>query len=357
MKRIVVKVGSNVLTRDDGKLDVTRMSAIVDQIVWMKRNGFEVILVSSGAMACGRDELKINRKLDSVGQRQLFSAIGQVKLVGLYYDLFREYNMHVGQVLTMKDSFSTRGEYLNQRACMTVMLENNVIPIVNENDTVSVTELMFTDNDELSGLIASMMDADTLIILSNVDGIFNGDPKSPNTRVIPMVNYDRDLGEYIQDTKSGFGRGGMITKTNIAKKVAEEGIKVIIANGKTNNILIDIATKPQETMHTEFRPNPNPASQVKKWIAHSESFAKGIVHINKNAEDALKGDKAVSLLLVGVTSIDGDFEENDIINVVGSNNDIIAVGRSGYSASEAKENIGVHDLKPLIHYDYLYMEQ
>jgi glutamate 5-kinase len=357
MKRIVVKVGSNVLTRDDGKLDVTRMSAIVDQIVWMKRNGFEVILVSSGAMACGRDELKVNRKLDSVGQRQLFSAIGQVKLVGLYYDLFREYNMHVGQVLTMKDSFSTRGEYLNQRACMTVMLENNVIPIVNENDTVSVTELMFTDNDELSGLIASMMDADTLIILSNVDGIFNGDPQSPNTRVIPMVNYDRDLGEYIQDSKSGFGRGGMITKTNIAKKVAEEGIKVIIANGKTNNILIDIATKPQETMHTEFRPNPNPASQVKKWIAHSESFAKGIVHINKNAEDALKGDKAVSLLLVGVTSIDGDFEENDIINVVGSNNDIIAVGRSGYSASEAKENIGVHDLKPLIHYDYLYMEQ
>lgn len=357
MKRIVVKVGSNVLTRDDGKLDVTRMSAIVDQIVWMKRNGFEVILVSSGAMACGRDELKVNRKLDSVGQRQLFSAIGQVKLVGLYYDLFREYNMHVGQVLTMKDSFSTRGEYLNQRACMTVMLENDVIPIVNENDTVSVTELMFTDNDELSGLIASMMDADTLIILSNVDGIFNGDPQSPNTRVIPMVNYDRDLGEYIQDCKSGFGRGGMITKTNIAKKVAEEGIKVIIANGKTNNILIDIATKPQETMHTEFRPNPNPASQVKKWIAHSESFAKGIIHINKNAEDALKGDKAVSLLLVGVTSIEGDFEENDIINVVGSNNDIIAVGRSGYSSSEAKENIGVHDLKPLIHYDYLYMEQ
>ncbi len=357
MKRIVVKVGSNVLTRDDGKLDVTRMSAIVDQIVWMKRKGFEVILVSSGAMACGRDELKINRKLDSVGQRQLFSAIGQVKLVGLYYDLFREYNMHVGQVLTMKDSFSTRGEYLNQRACMTVMLENDVIPIVNENDTVSVTELMFTDNDELSGLIASMIDADTLIILSNVDGIFNGDPNNPNTRVIPMVNYDRDLGEYIQDSKSGFGRGGMITKTNIAKKVAEEGIKVIIANGKTNNILVDIATKPQETMHTEFRPNPNPASQVKKWIAHSESFAKGIIHINKNAEDALKGDKAVSLLLVGVTSIEGDFEENDIINVVGSNNDIIAVGRSGYSSSEAKENIGVHDLKPLIHYDYLYMEQ
>jgi len=356
MKRIVVKVGSNVLTRDDGKLDVTRMSAIVDQIVWLRNHDYEVILVSSGAMASGRDELKVDHKLDSVEQRQLFSALGQVKLIGLYYDLFREYNVHIGQVLTMKESFSTRGEYLNQRACMTVMLENGVIPIVNENDTVSVTELMFTDNDELAGLVASMMGANALVILSNVDGIYNGDPRDPQTRVIPMVNYDRDLGEYIQDSKSGFGRGGMITKTNIARKVAEEGIKVIIANGKTPNILIDLVTKSQETMHTEFRPNPSPTSQVKKWIAHSESFAKGVVHINAKAEEALKGDKAVSLLLVGVTSIDGDFEEGDIINIEDAHGQTIAVGRSGYSSDEARKLIGVHDIKPLIHYDYLYME-
>ena len=328
-KRVVVKVGSNVLTRDDGKLDVTRMSAIVDQVVWLKQHGYEVILVSSGAMACGRDELKVTRKLDSVAQRQLYSALGQVKLIGLYYDLFREYDLHVGQVLTMKESFSTRGEYLNQRACMSVMLENGVIPIVNENDTVSVTELMFTDNDELSGLIASMMDADTLIILSNVDGIFNGDPKDSQTRVIPMVNYDRDLGEYIQDTKSGFGRGGMLTKANIARKVAEEGIKVIIANGKTTNILVELATKPMETMHTEFRPNPTPTSTLKKWIAHSESFAKGRVVINDKAAEALKGHKAVSLLPVGVTAVEGDFEEGDIINVIDQQGNNIGVGRSG----------------------------
>ncbi|MBM6992410.1 MAG: glutamate 5-kinase [Prevotella sp.] len=355
-KRIVVKVGSNVLTRDDGKVDVTRMSAIVDQIVWLKRNGYEVILVSSGSMACGRNELKVNHKLDSVEQRQLFSAIGQVKLVGLYYDLFREFNFHVGQVLTMKESFATRGEYLNQRSCMSVMLENNVIPIVNENDTVSVTELMFTDNDELSGLIASMMDCDTLIILTNVDGIFNGDPKEPNTRVIPIVNYDHDLSEYILDTKSGFGRGGMITKAHIANKVADEGIKVIIANGKTDNILINLATRPQHTMHTEFRPNPNPTSTVKKWIAHSESFAKGIVHVNAKAAEALRGDKAVSLLLVGVTTIEGEFEEGDIISIVDERGKLVAVGRSAYDSDEAVKNIGKHDLKPLIHYDYMYME-
>lgn len=155
--------------------------------------------------------------------------------------------MHIGQVLTMKESFSTRGEYLNQRACMSVMLDNGVIPVINENDTVSVTELMFTDNDELAGLVASMMSADTLVILSNVDGIYNGDPKDPSTRVIPMVNYD--VIQYkVQEAKSGFGRGGMITKTNIARKVAEEGIKVVISNGKTTDILIELARHPQETM-------------------------------------------------------------------------------------------------------------
>ena len=137
-----------MLTRPDGKLDVTRVSAIVDQIAWLRNQGYEVILVSSGAMASGRSELRINHSLDSVEQRQLFSSLGQVKLIGLYYDLFRDFGIHVGQVLTMKENFNPGEQYENQRACMTVMLENGVLPIVNENDTVAVTELMFTDNDE-----------------------------------------------------------------------------------------------------------------------------------------------------------------------------------------------------------------
>ncbi len=170
MKRIVIKVGSNVLTRSNGKLDVTRMSAIVDQIAWLRQHDYEVILVSSGAVACGRSELHIEEKLDSVEQRQLFSAMGQAKLIGLYYDLFREHNIHVGQVLTMKENFGAGEQYDNQRACISVMLENGVLPIVNENDTVSVSELMFTDNDELSGLMSrfaqqSALASDTLGIL------------------------------------------------------------------------------------------------------------------------------------------------------------------------------------------------
>ena len=253
-RRIVIKIGSNVLTRADGKLDVTRMSALVDQIAWLRKQDIEVILVSSGAVACGRRELIVDHSLDSVEQRQLFSAVGQVKLVGLYYDLFREFGIHVGQVLTMKENFEPGEQYRNQRACMTVMLENDVLPIVNENDTVSVTELMFTDNDELSGLIAQMMEADTLILLSNINGIYDGHPDNPSSCIIPKVEPGRDLSQYIKEEKSAFGRGCMHSKYTTATKVSQAGIRVIIANGERENILIDLTEKPDTTPHTEFLP-------------------------------------------------------------------------------------------------------
>ena len=251
-RRIVIKIGSNVLTRQDGKLDVTRMSALVDQVAWLRKQDIEVILVSSGAVACGRRELTVDHTLASVEQRQLFSAVGQVKLVGLYYDLFREFNIHVGQVLTMKENFQPGEQYRNQQACMTVMLENNVLPIVNENDTVSVTELMFTDNDELSGLIAQMMKADSLILLSNIDGIYTGHPDDPASELIQTVAPYTDLSKYIQTEKSAFGRGGMHSKYHTASNVQAAGIHVIIANGTRDNILIDLIEKPESTPHTEF---------------------------------------------------------------------------------------------------------
>ncbi len=254
MKRIVVKVGSNVLTTDSGKLNITRMSSLVDQIAWLRWHGYEVILVSSGAVACGRRELQIDHHLDSVEQRQLFSAIGQVKLVNLYYDLFREYNLHVGQVLTMKENFLTEDLYRNQQACMEVMLQNGVIPVVNENDTVSVTELMFTDNDELSGLIAQMLNAEMLILLSNIDGIYTGNPSNPDSKVIRSVAPDQSLEEYILPSMSSAGRGGMESKYKTARLTADAGIKVIIANGNRADILRLLVEKPDETIHTEFIP-------------------------------------------------------------------------------------------------------
>lgn len=345
-----------MLTRKDGKTDITRLSAIVDQIAWLRSKGHEVILVSSGAVSCGQGELAVDHKLDSVERRQLFSAIGQVKLIGIYYNLFREHGIHVAQVLTMKECFATRALYLNQRSAMEVMLSNGVLPIVNENDTISVTELMFTDNDELSGLIASMLDSDALVILSNIDGIYTGNPADPQSSVIREIHLSDDISGYIQSGKSGFGRGGMITKAGIARRVAEEGIKVVIANGKRDDILISLAEHPDETVHTTFIPSKKTTPSVKKWLAHSSSFAKGTAHINRQAAEALEGENAVSLLFVGITAIEGDFEEGDIVNIEDPEGNIIALGRTGFSSEEARALIGKHNVKPFVHYDYLFME-
>ena len=277
-RRIVIKVGSNVLTRDDGRPDTTRISALVDQVARLHRAGTEVILVSSGAVASGRSILGQRAgKLDSVSARQLFSAVGQVKLLNRYYDLFNEYGIVCGQVLTTKESLSTRRQYLNQRNCMETMLANGVLPIVNENDTISVTELMFTDNDELSGLVAAMMNAEALIILSNIDGIYDGSPADPASQVIRRVKPSEDLSQYIDPVRSSRGRGGMATKSRVSSRAAAEGIEVIIANGRRDGILTDLVLTGEEVPCTRFEPAPRAASGVKKWIASSEGFAKGIL--------------------------------------------------------------------------------
>lgn len=370
LTRIAVKIGSNVLTRRDGTLDVTRMSALVDQVAELHKAGVEIILVSSGAVASGRSEIHPAKKLDSVDQRQLFSAVGQAKLINRYYELFREHGIPVGQVLTMKENFATRRHYLNQKNCMTVMLENGVIPIVNENDTISVSELMFTDNDELSGLIASMMDAQVLIILSNIDGIYNGSPADPASEVIRKIEHGKDLSSYIQTSKSSFGRGGMLTKTNIARKVADEGITVIIANGKCDNILVDLlhqelpslfpdvqsSALDSQLTYTHFIPAPQPVSSVKKWIAHSEGFAKGELHIDDCATKVLASDKAVSILPIGITDVRGEFEKDDIVRIIDFEGNPIGVGKANCSSEQAREAMGKHGKKPVVHYDYLYIE-
>ena len=252
MTRITIKIGSNVLTREDGSLDVTRLSALVDQIAFLRKNNLEVILVSYGAVASGRSELHLHKTMSDVSERQLYSAVGQAKLINRYYELFRDHKIAVGQVLTMKENFNRSDHFQTQKNCMMVMLENNVIPIVNENDTVSVTELMFTDNDELAGLVTEMMNSEMLIILSNIDGIFSGDPSDGNAQLIPVVKSTDDISNFIQKKKSSAGRGGMHTKTTIAQQLASKGIIFMIANGKRENILVDLIQNSANTPHTEF---------------------------------------------------------------------------------------------------------
>ena len=356
-RRIVVKVGSNVLTRADGTLDTDRMAALADQIAALHRAGVEVIVVSSGAVAAGRGVIAAGHRLDAVSARQLYPAVGQVKLIRRYYELFDARGIVCGQVLTTKQDFETRRHYLNQRNSIRVMLENGVVPIVNENDTVAVTELMFTDNDELSGLLSTMIGAEALVLLTNVDGICNGMPGAPGVEVIrEIAPGQRDLPDCIRDAKSSFGRGGMLTKSRIARKVAAEGIETIIADGRRDGILPDLLAEGSRTLCTRFLPSPHPISGVKKWIAHSEGFAKGEVHVTREALDALGGPRAVSLLPVGVSRVEGVFEKDDIVRIVAPDGRPVGAGKVSCDSTTARRNIGRRGARALIHYDYLYLD-
>ena len=357
-KRAVVKIGSNVLAGADSGLDTAVMEGLADQVAALHHAGMEIILVSSGAVASGRSIVGTDKKLDQVSARQLYSSVGQARLINRYYELFSRHGIICGQVLTTKESLSTRDHYLNQMNCMNVMLDNGVIPVINENDTISVTELMFTDNDELSGMVASMMNAECLVILSNVDGIYDGNPQLPGSEVIREVRPEDNITSCIGTEKSTFGRGGMLTKYRIASKVADEGIEVVIANGKRPGILFSVlgGLPANDFSFTTFLPSDKPISRVKKWIAHSDGFAKGRININEGALKALTGERASSLLPVGVVSVEGDFEKGDIVRIISPLGRQIGIGKVSMNSMKAAETAGQKGGRPLIHYDYLYIE-
>ncbi len=355
-KKIVIKIGTNVLTRKDGFLDITAISHLIDQIAQLKQKGMEVILVSSGAVGAGKSILKLSKDLNRVVQRQVYSAVGQVRLMNAYTDLFDNYQIFCAQVLATKEDFRDRTHYLNMKNCFQALLRDNVLPIVNENDVISVHELMFTDNDELAGLIAAMTNAEALIMLSSVDGILNGDPGAPDSKPIPEISpADKNLEKYILPARSSFGRGGMATKLKMSQKASKLGITTYIANGKRTNIILDIIKG--DFIGTKVLPKKN-ASNIKKWIALNESERKGTVYINDGAAAALcSTEKVSSLLPVGVTKIEGTFQKGDIIKIVSEKGVLLGMGLAQYDADKATAYIGKKGKKALIHYDYLVIEK
>jgi glutamate 5-kinase len=352
--RIIIKIGSNIFTQKDGLPDLDRIGHLVEQIAEIKKQGREVILVSSGAVASGRSLISVSDKYDAVAARQLLASIGQVKLINTYAHLFEQFKILCSQVLVTKEDFRDRMHYLNMKNCLEILLQHHVIPVVNENDVVSVTELMFTDNDELAGLIASMLNAQALIVLTNVDGIYDGDPKIEGSRIIEEVSGATiDFSSFVSSGRSQFGRGGMITKSTMAQKVAQLGIAVHIANGTRENILLNVLEN--KVAHTHFVPNKN-ASGKKKWIAHSGNYATGKVKVNEGAKAALTSSKASSLLPVGIINIISDFQKGEIIKLVDQNDKLIGLGIAEYDSDKAGEMIGQKNQKALVHYDYLYLE-
>lgn len=351
-RRIVVKVGTNVLTKQSGLLDEAVMSSLVRQIIKARESGAQVILVSSGAMAAGRAIVQPARKLSKVAARQVLAAVGQAELIHLYGSLFRKQNAICAQVLATKEDFRDRRHYLNMRDCMSALLQEGIVPVVNENDAVSVGELMFTDNDELAALIASMVGADALILLTSVNGIqVTGDDGT--TTVLKTVTRESDWRDHIRNEKSSFGRGGMQTKCRNAQKLAGLGIATHIANGATPQIICRILSG--EESGTAFRAKKM-SSSVKRWVAEGSGMEKGIVTINRCARDVLTvAGKAVSLLPVGIVKIEGSFSKGDLVLIRVEDGGEVGLGIAQYSSNAARAAIGKKGQKALIHCDYLHL--
>ena len=355
MKKICIKIGSNVLTTKTGELHKKRIKNIVYQISELRKKNVQCILVSSGAVAAGRSKVNLSDKTDTISARQIWSSVGQVELLNVYSSFLKEYNIECAQVLVTKEDFRTREHYLNMKNCIDSLLQNGILPIINENDAVSVTALMFTDNDELSGLIASMMNAEALYLLSNINGIYTGNPDDANSTLLSTVNGNMNkLKQYITTQKSNFGRGGMLTKCSIAGRVAKSGIGVHIANGMIDNIVLQLINSPDRVKHTKFIASKK-ASTVKQWLAGSDGFEKAKITINAGAEDALSSDKASSLLPIGVIDIKGSFEKGDIVKLVNAKGDVLGLGKTSYNKTKAKGYLGKSGAKPLVHYDYLFL--
>jgi glutamate 5-kinase len=338
---------------ENGLPDVSRIGHLVDQVAQLRKDDVKVILVSSGAVAAGRSKLTSTDLLDTISRRQVLASIGQVELMKIYSGHFSEKDLLCSQVLVTKEDFRTRAHYLNMKNCLESLLNSGITPIINENDVISITELMFTDNDELSGLVAAMLDVDSLVILTNVDGIFNGNPENSDSQLIS--EYDErtvNLDNVVVGTKSNFGRGGMMAKANTAIKLSKLGVKVYIGNGLKDHIVTNLLTKKTGTY---FPPKANETSNVKKWVAQSGSFAKGHITINNGAIEALLSAKATSLLPVGIIEVNGDFKKGDVINIMDENRKSVGLGQVKYDSVKTREYMGVQGSPVLVHYNYLFL--
>lgn len=351
-RRIVVKVGTNVLTAQNGLLDEAVMESLVGQIVHEREGGAQVILVSSGAMAAGHAKVNPARKLGKVAARQVLAAVGQAELIHLYGSLFRKHDVTCAQVLATKEDFRDRRHYLNMRDCFSALIQEGIIPIVNENDVVSVGELMFTDNDELAALIASMVGADALILLTSVDGI-QVTGKDGTTTVLKTVTSESDWKDHIRHEKSSFGRGGMQTKCRNAQKLSGLGIITHIANGTEPHVINRILSG--EGLGTTF-PAKKMTASVKRWVADGTGKEKGTIIINRCARQTLLSTgKAVSLLPVGVVKIEGEFSKSDLVRIMDEDGGEVGLGVAQYSSQTARDAIGKRGQKALVHCDYLHL--
>ncbi|MDR1492411.1 MAG: glutamate 5-kinase [Planctomycetaceae bacterium] len=336
---VVVKVGTNVLTHDNGLLNIDRIEYLVDDILAVRELGKKVILVSSGAVGAGMGRLGLKDRPTENPKLQAIAAIGQGKLMETYEELMSRSGAIPAQALLTADDLSSRKRYLNTRNTIRSILDFGAIPIINENDTVSVQELhsTFGDNDRLAALVANLFERPLLILLTDVDGLFDGEPASPTSQRIPLVEkWSPSLMQMVAEKKSSRGKGGMSSKLTAAKMTSESGGHVIIANGETPGNLIAIFNG--EDVGTLFRGQNEIRSARKRWIGYAGQ-AKGSVTVDDGAAAALH-IKRKSLLPIGVLDCKGEFQKGDVVLVLDKSGNEIARGLSNYSMKDVSRICG-----------------
>jgi len=343
-KRIVVKIGSSILTSDRGNIDEKKFIDIASQVKKLKERDIEVVLVSSGAIACGMSFLKQKTRPKEIFVLQAIASLGQPHLIELYNKSFARFNLRCGQVLLTWDDFDDRARYLNAKNTLLELLKLGFIPVINENDAVSTQEIKFGDNDKLSSLVAILVEADSLVILSDVDGLYDKDKI-----VLPIVEH---ITARIEALAGGANKetsvGGMLSKIRAAKMSVNSGISCLIANGNTKDVLVKIADN--EPLGTLFTCSSERIASHKGWIAFSAK-SKGKLIIDDGAVSALKAHK--SLLCVGIVDCQGDFKKSDIVSIVDSTGNIIAKGKINFDASYIEKNKRKRTPQEIIHCDNL----
>ncbi len=331
IKRVVVKLGSNVITAKNS-LNLDVINSISSQISQLMDQGVEVILVSSGAMAAGLRKMGMNARPDEIPLRQAISSVGQSGLMNAYEKAFSKYGKKVAQILLTGEDLNNRVRYLNARNCLHTLIDWKVVPIINENDTVMVKEIKLGDNDNLAAMIALLTDADFLFLLTDIDGLYNKDPRiHSDAQLIPKISrYEKKIEEYASHIAGPLGTGGMISKIKAAKKVTSAGIPMIIARGDRPDILQDLFEGKERG--TYFAAKNKKLASRKCWIAHTLT-PKGSLIIDDGAVRAVK-QNGKSLLPIGVVGVEGVFEEGAAVSFKTTHNEIIGTGLVNYRSSD-----------------------
>jgi glutamate 5-kinase len=337
-KRWVIKIGSALLTNDGQGLAVEALDGWVKQIVALQQSGHKILLVSSGAVAEGMTRLGWTQRPHALHELQAAAAVGQMGLVQAYESRFQKYGLHTAQVLLTHEDLADRQRYLNARSTLQTLLGLGVIPIVNENDTVTNDEIRLGDNDTLAALVANLVGAELLVILTDQPGLFDSDPRiNAKAQLIPEAQAGDIALEYVAAGSAGaLGRGGMLTKVRAAARAARSGVLTLIASGSEENVLQRVAAG--EALGTRLYPDCAPFAARKQWLA-GQLQVRGRLSLDEGAVNKLRGSGS-SLLPVGVTRVDGDFKRGDLVVCLGPSGEEVARGLVNYNAAESAKIIG-----------------